>query len=497
MAMNWRACVERLDRAKPSQLRAAVGVIVVVAMIGLIAHGNYAASGDALHYMVIAHSIAFDRDVDLDNDYGEPSRIITVPAGTHAQRGRDGVLRPMHDVGFPFVAAPFFAGAYRLAELTDRLPLSLRRRAKLDPFIALRQLVAVEMIFVTGALAILFFETTWRLTGQKALGAMWAVLWTLSPPVLSHGYVFFTEIPSAFVALLVYSRLGDDPRRQTVWVLLPLGLLTGFLFLIHVRTLGIILALLSIVAWRTRGSLRHVSAFAAGVAAMGLVKLGINLHFWGTPFTTPLEQPGVWPGVGALVSESAVRLGGLLLDARHGLLPSAPVYLLVPAAWLVLGRRSTRVRNELMTIVGAYLFFVVLPLTNVHGWRAGWSPAARFIVPVAPFLGLAVPLVLAPAAAAEMFSVAIVLLQLALDAFFWSHPMLFWSEGPGPAPFLERLIGERLASMIPPIDTPGAATLIIALLALMSWAALTWRITGRGSAARRSAPAPSHLLREP
>jgi hypothetical protein len=497
MAMNWRAFVERLDRAKPSQLRTAIGTIVVVAMIGLIAHGNYAASGDALHYMVIAHSIAFDRDVDLDNDYSEPSRIITEPAGAHAQRGRDGVLRPIHDVGLPFVAAPFFAGAYRLAELTDGLPLSLRRRAKLDRFIALRQLVAVEMIFVTGALAILFFETTWRLTGQKALAAVWAIVWTLSPPVLSHGYVFFTEIPSALVALLVYSRLADDPRRQTARVLLLLGLLTGFLFLIHVRTLGIILALLSIVVWRARGSARHASAFAAGVAAMGLVKLWINLHFWGTPFTTPLEQPGIWPGMAALVSESAVRLSGLLLDARHGLLPSAPVYLLVPAAWLLLGQRSKRVRNELMTIVGAYLLFVVLPLTNIHGWRAGWAPAARFIMPIAPFLGLAVPLVLAPAAAAEAFSMAIVLVQLALDAFFWGHPMLFWSEGPGPAPFLERLVGGRLASAIPPMDSPGPSTLTIALLSLMLWAALTWWITSRGNAARRSAPAPSHLLREP
>jgi hypothetical protein len=187
----------------------------------------------------------------------------------------------------------------------------------------------------------------------------------------------------------------------------------------------------------------------------------------------------------------------LLLDARHGLLPSSPVYLLVPAAWLVLGHRSKRVRNELMTIVGAYLFFVVLPLTNVHGWRAGWSPAARFIVPVSPFLGLAVPLVLAPAAAAEIFSVAIVLLQLALDAFFWGHPMLFWSEGPGPAPFLERLIGQRLASAIPPTDAPGTSTLLITLMSLMLWAALTWRISGRGNRARPSASAPSHPQHAP
>ncbi len=38
--------------------------------------------------------------------------------------------------------------------------------------------------------------------------------------------------------------------------------------------------------------------------------------------------------------------------------------------------------------VGLYLALIICPLTNVHGWTGGWSPAARFLTPIAPLLGL-------------------------------------------------------------------------------------------------------------
>src|SRR5216684_4459515 len=166
--MSWTRLLERVEHASPARLRVVISLVVTLALLGLITHGNYAGSGDAVHYMVIARSLAFDKDFDVGNDYGDPSNIIKAPAGDHARIGRNGVLRPVHDVGLPLVAAPFFAVVYRLAEMTDRLPASLRRRAKLDEFIALRQLLGVLMILVTAALAVAFFYASCQVTGQKA-----------------------------------------------------------------------------------------------------------------------------------------------------------------------------------------------------------------------------------------------------------------------------------------------------------------------------------------
>jgi hypothetical protein len=483
--VSWTALIERLERASPVALRAYIYLVVTLVMLGLITHGNYAGSGDAVHYMVIARSIAFDLDVDVGNDYGDPSNIIKEPAGSHARIGRNGVLRPVHDIGLPLVAAPFFAGAYRLAEMTNRLPGWLLRRAKLDEFIALRQLVGVFMILVTGALAVSFFEASWHVTGQKASAFIWAIIWALSPPILTHGYVFLTEVPSALVALLVYARrddvLGDSPSRRG----LLLGLLTGFLFLIHVRNLGLILALGLLIAWRVRRAPKRGLGFGVGLAIMGVIKIALNVHFWGSGLTTPHEHLGVWLGTTAFLSEVAIRSLGLLFDARHGLLVSAPIYLLAPAAWFVLRRRSRVAGNELLLLVVAYLVFVMMPITNIHGWRGGWSPAARFLVPIAPFLALAVPLLLIERNSSRVVA-ALVFLQLLLDAFFWAHPMLLWSEGPGPAPFLEALIGRSLAAIVPVWEGLDGRVLLTSLAGLGIWAALTWIIVRVASLAPRS-----------
>ena len=120
------------------------------------------------------------------------------------------------------------------------------------------------------------------MTGQKALAFLWALVWTLSPPILSHGYVFLTEMPSALVALLVYSRLddvnGERPRRRG----LLLGVLTGLLVLIHVRNIGLVLALARLIAWRVRTRPLRGAGFAAGLAVMGAIKMALNVQFWGT-----------------------------------------------------------------------------------------------------------------------------------------------------------------------------------------------------------------------
>jgi hypothetical protein len=478
-------CIEQTSRTR---LRLWIFLAVTLVFVGLITHGHYAASGDAVHYMVIARSVAFDGDFDVGNDYGDPSNIIEEPAGNHALIGRNGVLRPVHDVGLPIVAAPFFAGAYTLAEMTNRLPASLRRRAKLDEFIALRQLVSLLMILVTAALAVVFFEASWQATGQKALAFVWTLVWTVSPPILSHGYVFFTEVPSALVALLVYVRrddvLGHSPFRGG----LILGLLTGLLFLIHVRNIGLILALVLLISWRVRHEPRRGLGFGVGLAILAAIRTALNVLFWGTALTTPLVRVGAWPEAAAFLSEVTIRSLGLLFDPRHGLLLSAPIYLLAPAAWFVLRHRSRFVASELLFLVVAYLVLIVVPVTNLHGWRGGWSPAARFLVPIAPFLALAVPLLLTHTKAWRIVA-AVVILQLSLDAVFWGFPMQLWSEGPGPAPFLELLVGPSLAALVPAWQSLHESVLLASFIALATWTALTWALVRAASrTASTSAP---------
>lgn len=470
-AWNLRTCRRTLAGA------------VLVLMIGLISHGHYGASGDALHYMVAAHSVAFDFDLDLSNDYGDESAIIQAPSEGHARLGRNGVLRPVHDPGLPFVAAPAFRVAYALAQWSDALPASIRQRAKLDRFIALRQLVGLMMILATTALALVLFELTYELTGNARLGLLWSLVCVLSPPILSHGYVFFTEIPTALLALWIYWRL-QHVRDDGVKGALLIGVATGFLVLLHVRNIGLALALAALGIRRVRALPAPRAALLLGLAATAVCRLAVNFQFWGSMITTPHAQPGAWPGLVPLLSESVLRLSGLLFDQRHGLLPSAPMYLLAPAAWLAARRTSRTIAAEIAMIVGTYLLFVVMPITNVHGWRGGWSPAARFLVPVVPFLAVLLPWLAAGRGASPLASrviAAVLAVQVALDAFFWAHPMLLWSEGPGPAPWLERWAG-GLAARLPAWERLGPPVIWTSAAALCTWSVLTWTLARRAEA---------------
>ena len=48
-----------------------LALVVVLVLWGLITHGTYAGTGDEPHYQIMAHSLAFDRDLDLTNDYAD------------------------------------------------------------------------------------------------------------------------------------------------------------------------------------------------------------------------------------------------------------------------------------------------------------------------------------------------------------------------------------------------------------------------------------------
>ena len=68
---------------------------------------------------MIAHSIAFDGDIDLTHrllQSGQPLARRSLRGGAHMQPGKDGRLRPVHDIGMPILFAPYYMLAYRVTE---------------------------------------------------------------------------------------------------------------------------------------------------------------------------------------------------------------------------------------------------------------------------------------------------------------------------------------------------------------------------------------------
>ena len=158
----------------------------------LISHGHHGGDGDAAHYLIITHSLAFDGDLDLANDYGPGTRLVfegTLEPGSHA-RPHGSALRPVHDIGLPLIAAPLFRLTYLLADrLAASLSPEIMRRTKMTPSIVFRHFVSLQMIAIAVVLGLwLFALFNESRPGHERTAAFLAVAALLSPPLLAMGF---------------------------------------------------------------------------------------------------------------------------------------------------------------------------------------------------------------------------------------------------------------------------------------------------------------------
>jgi hypothetical protein len=439
----------------PRRTRRLLQLIVVLVLWGLMTHGTFAGSGDEPHYLVIAHSIAFDWDLDLSNNYGANVPLVAGGAlqpEAHVQPGVDGVGRPVHDVGLPLLFVPVVRVAEPLTYvLTNTIPARILERARLTPGLLYRHLLSLAMIALTVILAGRIFDAGILLGASTRAAFGGTLLIVLSPPLLIFSILFFTELLSAWLCFVVFCRLALAPAKGAAswaWI----GAATGLLFLVHARNIGLVLPLTAIAVPQLRASSdrRDAMAFGAGLIALIAIRTAFNHHFWGTWITSPHARLSGAFDLGALLHEIGIRLAGLLVDQEFGLLVYAPVYLLAIAGFVALSRSRREIDADLtiraLLVCGVYVLFIVLPFTNVHGWTGGWSPAARFLTPIVPLFGIAL---IAGLRAAPLALVAIIVAaQIGIDVFVWSRPKLLWNDGNGRAAFCEPL-GERVCDYLP------------------------------------------------
>ena len=432
-------------------LRRALQALVVLVLWGLITHGTHAGTGDEPHYLAIAHSIAFDGDLDLANNYSANEPLVgggVLQPGAHVRPGANGVARPVHDIGMPLVFAPYVRIAVPLTNaLTRILPETVMRRARLNPAVLYRHFLSLAMAALAAMLAGLLFDAFGALGASPRAAFGTSALLMLSPPLLIFSVLFFTELLSALLCFVVFFRIAlGDVRGGARWWWL--GCATGFLFLVHARNVGLMIPLVVLALHRLRDSSRRreASAFVLGAALLIGLRTAVNYSFWGGLVSGPHAHFAGRSDWGARLTETATRTIGLLVDQEFGLLMYAPVYVLALWGAVSFLKRRRDVALSILLVAGCYLALVIYPLTNVHGWTGGWNPAARFLTPIVPLLGLCVYAGLA--ATPRPIAIAIVTLQIAINGYAWQHPKILWNDGDGRAAFCEQL-GEPVCSYLP------------------------------------------------
>lgn len=391
----------------------------------LTTHGKNSGQGDEPHYMMIAHSLLFDQDLAVENNYLDPTNIVyagNLKPELHMRPGRDGVQYSVHSPGLPVLSLPVFAAGYKLGtSLSD----SLLKKAHLTRWTTLRQILALGMMFLSAWGALLCYEYLLK-SIDRSSAFLTVLICFLAVPLLPLSFLFFTEMPAAFLAFYAYSRMPESEffGKQ----ILPPALAVSYLPFLHVKYLALSGVLLLIILRRCLKSERRGRSMAIVLSifvAAQVILAALNYYCWGS--ILPYAAYGRFE---LSISAYGHGLLGLFFDREFGLLTFSPIYVLAVVGGIQLWKRN---RVELAELC-AILLSVIGVMCGYPMWWGGWSPAARFLTPAVIFM---LPLVaqaiheLRNSKPGGWIVTAFLTIQGALAVYFWQHPRLMWNHAIG------------------------------------------------------------------
>jgi hypothetical protein len=410
-------------------------------------------SGDEIDYLMMAQSTWREGDIDLRDNFARGDHLEYLGGFDHMPGGTrraDGRSYPTHSAGLPVLLAPAYALGGRRA-------------------------CVVLLALVAAGLGLLVRDLARRYGADEASALVaWAA--AVGPPVLFYTAFLYTEVPVAFAIALALRLLLFSPGS---WAAVGAALALSALPWLHVRTTLAAAALGAFAALRLRGRPRLVFLLTAG--AMAAAYAGYQYSVFGTlsPFARYAGEVPI-----PMARATPLRtLVGLFVDGAYGLLLYAPVFLLALAGLpLVLGRAGREGWAFALAGLG-----VILP---VLGWRNWWgfSPPARFTIPLVPVLAVAIAarLSAAPDRGLARWRWGLVTAGLGLSLLMFAEPraMRMVNGRDGPPQVVELLGGEvslsrylpflssRAGSLAPPWEPPAsearvAAVWIAALGALL------------------------------
>jgi hypothetical protein len=440
--------------------------------------GHRQPDGDEPYNLLLAHSLAYDGDTDLANNYaaGDWRRFMSRPIGPQPGDpvGPHGEIYSRHNALLPLLLAP----AYRLAGKTG---------------------AQATMAALTAALAWLMLRLARHYASGRPGETLVAYGWVaLAPPLLFYSYQIWVEVPAALLAMAALDRILDLPstprlpseetrapgtspsapsarhRRALTW--LGIGLPVLLLPLLKIRFILVAAPLVALAAWRAGRQPGHRRPLLALGALLLALVAGILLYNqW--LYSNPLKIH-TWQEIDPYRHTALDYLGGclgLFYDAAFGLFGFAPIWLLLLPAFALLLARRAALPGHLAVLTLPYL----LAVTPRGEWYGGWSPPFRYAVIALPLLGLGLAPLLASRRrlGARALIAGLGALTLALTLAWLVVPGWTYNFADGRTYVLDHLssrLGADLARFFPSTVRPRAATWIWPPLSLALAGAAWW-----------------------
>jgi hypothetical protein len=464
---------------RPSALFFALPLAAYVALIPW-SSGQRPPDGDEPWYLLLTHSLAYDFDTDLTNNYAQRDWRGFLDRPLEPQpgdpQGPRGELYSRHNALLPLVLAPAYRAAGKFGAL-------------------------VTMAALSAALAWMTLSLGRHYAPDRPGEVLAAyALVAFAPPLLLYSYQIWVEVPAALLSAVALDGLlrvrrarlaapdlrveGSAPTRRRVlraWVSVAVALL--LLPLLKIRFMLLAVPLLLLAWWHAGRPWKP--ALALGLA-LGAAGGGILLHnqlLYGNPL-----KIHSWAEVELhrySWGQYAKGFAGLFWDAAFGLFGVAPLWLLLLPAMLLLLVRRHPLPTDLVVFVLPYLA-IVAPRAE---WYGGWSPPFRYALVAMPLLGLAlVPLLAARRrAGARALLAGLGGLTLAMSLLWIAVPGWTYNFADGRTYLLDHLsvrLGADVARLFPSAVRPRAATWIWPVATVVAVPAAWW-LPGR----RRGRPA--------
>ncbi len=337
-------------------------------------------SGDEPNYLLTTHSLLYDKDINLANNYAnqdyfhfyskaENPRFRLGIYGQYGKKGKDEIY-PINLPGISVLMLPWYA----LSQLFSGKALTFILKGSL----------AVWAVLL-GLQIYLLIRERWRREGL-ALG-VW-LFYSFSAPVLFYALHLYPEIPIALASVYVYRRVTSGATLSK-GALLFMGFVLGtfaWFGLKYNLILGPLIVVAFLHLWKSQRPRSRILLFLM-FPMLGTALFYVFVYsLYGT--FSPLA---VYEGIMSAERSQALKAAWLayplwartdtffdyFLDQRDGLLLYAPIYFFALAGMVEAFRKA---KKEL-----ASLLFIALPFLLNYAFfthRQGYCPQGRVLAPI-------------------------------------------------------------------------------------------------------------------
>jgi len=361
-------------------------LIMYVLFSLLLVHPNtakekryYLLTGDEPQYLLLTHSLVFDRDFNLYNNVENGNslryfdRIVNGFSGGlelfgHHAKGRGSTAHKEYWVnkryslfrlGLPMLLSPF----YSLGVLWDNQ-------------------VRLCIILFINILASFFIINIFLLSRDIAQNKFSSFLITLfvslSMPIVFYSRQIYSDLPSAL--LLVYSfRKIYEQDFNSILKIFFLSICISYMPWMHEKNILLVLFLVVYFICQFKKS-KYDGKYLLVFSVPFLISLFLQMRYYFLLFGVPYPV-NMHPGF--FISNIFKGGLGLFLDEAHGLIPYAPLYA-ISIVGIVLFLKNRK--NTFWILMFPVSFF--LATACFKEWWGGFCPAGRYLLPVVPFLAV-------------------------------------------------------------------------------------------------------------